>query len=133
MNENITLYTDYLFKKNIKVEIDRPLGSKHPKCELIYTLNYGYVPNTRAGDGEEIDVYVLGVDTSIDDYQGECIAIICRYNDNENKLIIAPEGVSFTDNEIMKLINFNEGFFDSIVVRTIEQYSAFLKQKEKNT
>ena len=32
--------------KNVKVIIERPLGSKHPKHDFIYPVNYGYVPNT---------------------------------------------------------------------------------------
>lgn len=51
---------DYL-NKDVLVKIDRKLGSKHPKHEFIYTLNYGYIPNTISGDGEELDAYVLGV------------------------------------------------------------------------
>lgn len=46
--------------KNVDVVIDRPLGSKHPKWDIYYTLNYGYIPNTISGDGEEIDVYIVG-------------------------------------------------------------------------
>lgn len=51
---------DYL-NKDVLVKIDRKLGSKHPKHGFIYTLNYGYIPNTISGDGEELDAYVLGV------------------------------------------------------------------------
>lgn len=36
---------DYLGKK-ITIKIDRPLGTRHPKHNFIYLLNYGYVPNT---------------------------------------------------------------------------------------
>ena len=51
---------DYL-DKALEVKIDRPLGSKHPKHGFIYPINYGYVPNTISGDGEELDCYVLGI------------------------------------------------------------------------
>ena len=37
--------------KEVKVIIDRPLGSCHPKFDMIYPINYGYIPNTVAGDG----------------------------------------------------------------------------------
>lgn len=46
--------------KLVKVKVDRSLGSKHPKHDFIYSLNYGFIPNTIAGDGEEIDVYIIG-------------------------------------------------------------------------
>lgn len=40
--------------KKAHVIIDRPLGSRHPKYrELIYEVNYGYVPGIIGGDGEE--------------------------------------------------------------------------------
>ena len=41
--------------------IDRPLGSAHPQHpDLVYPVNYGYIPNTEAGDLDPIDAYVLG-------------------------------------------------------------------------
>ena len=51
---------EYL-NKTLEIKIDRPMGSKHPKHGFIYPINYGYVPNTVSGDGEELDAYVLGV------------------------------------------------------------------------
>jgi len=30
--------------KEVKVIIDRPLGSKHPKFAFEYPINYGYIP-----------------------------------------------------------------------------------------
>ena len=103
--------------KTITVKIDRPLGSKHPDWDLIYEVNYGYVPNTISGDGEELDCYVLGVDKPLDNFTGKCIAIIHRINDNDDKLIIVPEGINFTDEEIRTLTNFQEKYFESIIIR----------------
>ena len=56
----VNLYVDakdYL-KKEVVVKTDRQLGTKHPKHGFIYPVNYGYIPNTISGDGEELDVYV---------------------------------------------------------------------------
>jgi inorganic pyrophosphatase len=69
--------------KELYIKIDRPFGSKHRKHGFIYPINYGYVPNTISGDGEELDAYLLGVFEPVDDYNGKCIAIIHRTNDNE--------------------------------------------------
>lgn len=44
--------------QKVNVCIDRELGSKHPKWNYIYPINYGYIPNTINTDGEEIDCYV---------------------------------------------------------------------------
>lgn len=103
--------------KTVTVKIDRPLGSKHPDWDLIYEVNYGYVPNTISGDGEELDCYLLGVDKPLDNFTGKCIAIIHRTNDNDDKLIIVPEGMNFTDEEIRNLTNFQEKYFKSIIIR----------------
>lgn len=103
--------------KIITVKIDRPLGSKHPKHNYIYPLNYGFVPNTISGDNEEIDCYVLGIHDPIDTFTGKCIAIIHRLNDNDDKLIITSENKNFTDSEIRVLTDFQEKFFKSEIIR----------------
>ena len=59
--------------KEVEVIIDRKLGSSHPKYDMIYPINYGYVPNTISGDGEELDCYILGVDKPLNRFKGECI------------------------------------------------------------
>lgn len=41
--------------KEVKVAIDRAMGSAHPKHGFIYPVNYGYIPNTISGDGEELE------------------------------------------------------------------------------
>ena len=101
----------------VKVKIDRPLNSKHPKHGFVYEVNYGYVPNTISGDGEELDCYVLGVAEPLDTFEGRCIAVIHRINDNDDKLIIVPDGSNFTDEEIRKLTNFQEQYFKSEIIR----------------
>ncbi len=50
--------TNYLGKE-VVVKMDRPLGSKHPKHGFIYTVNYGFIPGTISGDGEELDLMCL--------------------------------------------------------------------------
>ena len=103
--------------KNINIKIDRPLGSKHHQYGFVYESNYGYVPNTKSSDGEELDAYVLGINEPIYDFNGIVIALIHRTNDNDDKLILAPEGIEFSNKEIKKIINFQEKWFDSIIIR----------------
>ena len=108
---------DYL-NKIVSVKIDRPLGSSHPKyLDLIYLANYGYVPNTISGDGEELDCYILGEHTPLQEYKGRCIAIIHRLEDDDDKLIIAPENKNFTNSEIRLLTDFQEKFQKSEIIR----------------
>ena len=109
---------DYL-NKNIEVKIDRPIGSSHPDYpDHIYLVNYGYVPNTVSGDGEELDCYVLGEYKPLKEYRGKCIAIIHRLNDDDDKLIIVPENKTFTNSEIRLLTDFQEKFYESEIIRS---------------
>ena len=103
--------------KLVEVKMDRPMGSKHPKHGFIYPVNYGYVPNTISGDGAELDCYVLGVFEPINEFKGKCIAVIHRTNDNDDKLIIVPEEKDYSDDAIRALTEFQERFFESIIIR----------------
>ena len=98
--------------KTVKVILDRPLGSFHPKHkDLYYQVNYGYVPDIIGGDGEEQDAYVLGVDTPLKEFCGKVIAVIHRLNDVEDKWVAAPAGMSFTKEEILQEVKFQEQYF----------------------
>lgn len=103
--------------RTVKVVIDRPLGSKHPKHGFTYEANYGYIPETKAPDGEEIDAYCLGVNKPIKRAAGKCIAIIHRTDDNDDKLVVVPEGRSLSDTEIEKAIHFQEQWFKHKIIR----------------
>ena len=105
--------------KVVLAQIDRPLGSEHPEQGLIYPLNYGYVPGVTVpgGDGEDLDVYVLGVFEPLQQFKGKCIAVIRRSNDNDDKLVIVPAGKHYSDEQIQALTEFQEQFFVSIIVR----------------
>lgn len=94
--------------------IDRPLGTRHPRHpNILYKVNYGYVPGVIAGDGEEQDVYILGVEEPLQRFTGERIAIVRRRDDVEDKWILAPAGMTFTAEEIMAAVHFQEQYFDS--------------------
>lgn len=105
--------------KTVCVEIDRPIGAPHPKHpEIIYPINYGYIPNVFGGDGEELDVYILGIDEKIEEGDSttvKIIGIVYRKDDVEDKLAAAPEGMSFTAKEIENIIRFQEQFYNSHV------------------
>ncbi len=101
----------------VKVIVDRPLGSRHPKhSNTAYTVNYGYIPNVIAPDEEEQDAYILGVDVPVAEFTGKVIAIIHRINDVEDKLVVVPEGISFTKDEILNKVDFQERFFDIKII-----------------
>ncbi|MBR3885945.1 MAG: inorganic diphosphatase [Clostridia bacterium] len=103
--------------KIVKVEMDRKMGSAHPKHGFIYPVNYGFIPNTVSGDGEELDAYVLGEFKPLDEFEGKVIAIIHRTNDNDDKLVVCPEGKDYSDEQIDALTEFQERFFEHIIIR----------------
>ncbi len=101
--------------KTVNIKMDRPLGFVHKKenYSLTYPVNYGYIPGVFGGDGEELDVYLLGVDVPVNEHTAKIIAIAHRHNDNEDKLVAAPEGISFTKDQIAKQIHFQEQYYDT--------------------
>lgn len=101
----------------IKIKIDRELGAKHPKHGYIYPVNYGFIPNTISGDGEEIDCYLLGVFEPVEEYEGKCIAIIHRTNDDDDKLIIVPKEKDYSNEAIEALVEFQEKYFKHEIIR----------------
>ena len=103
--------------KELTIKIDRPFGSKHPKHGFIYPVNYGYVPNTVSGDGEELDAYLLGVFEPVEEYTGTCIAIVHRTNDNDDKLVVVPKEKEYSDDAINALVEFQEQYFEHIIIR----------------
>ena len=101
----------------VNIKIDRPLGSAHPEWGFIHSLNYGYLPGVMAPDGEELDAYLVGVFEPVDEFAGVCIAIIHRHDDADDKLVVAPEEVNYTDDQILALTEFIERHFHSEVIR----------------
>lgn len=106
-----------LLGKTVDIVIDRPIGHIHVTkgITLHYTINYGYIPGLTGGDGEEQDVYVLGVDTPLKQFRGTIIGAIRRADDNEDKLVAAPDGMHFTSEEIRNATYFVEQYFDSTI------------------
>jgi len=103
--------------KTVTIKIDRPIGYSHKKetYSISYPMNYGYIPGEIGGDGEELDVYLLGVEEPVDEYVAKVIGIIHRQNDNEDKLVAAPEGMCFTRKQIKDAVDFQEKYYDIYV------------------
>ena len=104
--------------KVVKVIIDRPLGSYHPKYpDLYYPINYGYIEGILGGDNEAQDAYVIGVDVPLKEFEGKVIAIIKRDNDIEDKWVVGEINKNFTDEEIRSATYFQEQYFKSSIIR----------------
>ena len=108
----MTGFEEYL-GKSLTIKIDRPFGSRHSKHGFIYPLNYGYLPGVFSPDGEELDAYLLGVFEPVEEFTGVCIAVIHRLDDDDDKLVIVPEGKTYTTDQILALTEFQERFFES--------------------
>lgn len=103
--------------KTVTVTIDRPIGFHHVTkgVHLHYTVNYGFLSGVMGGDGEEQDVYVLGVTEPLETFTGRIIGVVRRRDDNEDKFVAAPEGKIFTTEQIAAEIHFVEKYFDSTI------------------
>ncbi len=101
--------------KTVEVIIDRPIGYVHhvKGITLHYTVNYGYLPGVLGGDGEEQDVYVLGVEEPLERFVGTVIGAVRRTDDTEDKLVAAPAGWLLTKGQIAEAVHFVEQYFDS--------------------
>ena len=117
MSEEMAKYKD-IIGSIVTGIVDRPLGSAHPDFpEMIYPVNYGYVDGVFAADGEEQDVYILGADEPIKAYRGKVIAVYHRTNDTEDKWIVSVDGKDYSDDEILKRIEFQEKFYEGYLVK----------------
>ena len=103
--------------QQVFVQIDRPLGSIHPQHGFRYPVNYGFVPGVPAADGEEQDAYILEVCVPLDEFEGECIAVIHRKDDREDKLVVVPSGVKLNNYQIWSAVYFQEQFFHGEILR----------------
>ena len=103
--------------KAVTVVVDRPVGFHHVTkgIHLHYTVNYGFLPGVTGGDGEEQDVYILGVQEPLERFEGVVIGAVRRRDDNEDKLVAAPKGMVFTAAQIGAEIRFVEQYFDSSI------------------
>ena len=110
------LISRYLGQR-VTIVIDRPIGFHHVTkgIHLHYSVNYGFLPGVMGGDGEEQDVYVLGVAEPLEVFTGRIIGAVRRSDDNEDKLVAAPEGMVFTAAQIAQAVHFVEQFFHSTI------------------
>ena len=121
--------------KTVQIVVDRPIGCIHVTkgITLHYTINYGYIPGLMGGDGEEQDVYILGVDVPLERFTGRIIAAIRRADDNEDKLVAAPEGVEFHHGQIAEAVHFVEKYFDSRVDALVRRSCGVIPYRKTET
>jgi len=100
----------------VTVTVDRPLGKAHPRHpNLVYRVNYGFIPGTIQPDGDEADAYILGISEPLEKFTGYVAAVLHRFDDCEEKLIVLPHGITMQADEILSAVNFVEQYFDTVV------------------
>lgn len=98
--------------------VDRPMGSAHPGYpEMIYPINYGYVPGVIAADGARQDAYILGADGPLRRFEGTVIAVVHWTNEVEDKRIVSLDGRDYPDEEILAQIHFQKRFLEGFLCR----------------
>ncbi|MEI8129964.1 MAG: inorganic diphosphatase [bacterium] len=115
VSKSLELARPYLGRV-VSVAIDQAYGTTYKGA--LYTSNYGYVPNTIAPDGMGLDAYVLGPTEPLAEASGKCIAIIHRLDDDDDKLILVPDGIDMSDEAIEQAVHFREQFFRHEIVRS---------------
>ena len=99
--------------KIVKVTVDRPMGTYHPKNkDIYYPINYGYIEGIMAPDGEEQDAYIWGVNKPVEEFAGKVIAIIRRLNDVEDKWCVSQENKLYSKEQIEEQVWFQEKYFE---------------------
>lgn len=130
MDPRTQLIQDYLGKQ-VHVVVDRPVGYRHG--ELVYPVNYGFLPGVIAGDGEEQDAYILGVSQPLSAFDGEVIGAIRRKNDCEDKLVVAPMGMRLHQVQIAEAVRFQEQYFESSVLSLFQKSCGVLPYRTEGT
>lgn len=110
---------DNFLGKYVHVVVDRPIGYVHG--DIIYPINYGYLPGLMALDGEEQDAYILGVHTPVSSFNGRVVGAVCRKNDREDKLVVAPDEMLFHQGQIAEAVRFQEQYFDTYIVSLLRK------------
>ncbi len=123
--------------KTVEITVDRPAGSAHPEfSDLVYPVNYGFVKGLTAPDGEEQDVYILGVSESLEVFMGTVIAVICRENDAEDKWVCVPKELAGTELcwecNIRQATAFQERFYKSRIYPLYEKTSGAVLYTERD-
>ena len=100
--------------KEVKVIIDRPIGYHHKG--LVYPINYGYIEELTALDGEFQDAYLLDENESVTKSHGTVIAIVHRYDDVEDKLVVSMNQTKRRIEDIEKIVSFQEQFYKHDII-----------------
>ncbi len=96
-NKPIEVVVDSLYKEEVRNKFDLPLNT-----------NYGYVEGLLDEKGKPIRAYVIGLTIPVIYAQGYVSAVITYKDGRATKLVVSPENMLFTRDQIREIIEFNE-------------------------
>lgn len=102
--------------KTVNVVIDHPIGSDHNG--VSYKQNYGYVPGLKGLDNDFQDAYIIDENKKLRKFNGKVIAIV-RNDDSKDKLVVCDKNKTFSKEEIMEKIEFQEKYKKSKIIMNI--------------
>ena len=97
-----------------EIVIDRPKGTRHPRYpEVVFPVDYGYLKDTVAADGNEIDVW--SGTAAHHKLTAIAVTVDTLKKDTEIKLIIGC-----TEEEILIIEDFhNNRYMSAIIIRRV--------------
>jgi len=101
------------------VELDRPKHATHPGYpEIVYPIDYGFVPGTISADGEEQDIFVGSASNGL---VAAIFTVDVRKGDKECKLIFncTPEEIYLVNG----FVNFNPSLMSGRLLMRFEMKS----------
>ena len=100
----------------VRVKVDRPLGSVHPHhTDIVYPV--GGLAGTLSGDGHPFDASLLGWSEAVQEAWRTVIAVVIRHADREDKLLVSRRGTRCMDGEIISATRFQEPYFHTTLAR----------------
>ena len=60
---------------------------------------------------------MLGAFEPLEHIEGRCIAVNYRLDDDDDKLVLVPDGMLYTVDQVLALTGFQERFFKVVVIR----------------
>ena len=125
--------TKLLHSENREVAVaGRSDRLKGERLVIFYTPENLDIPGIIAGDGEEQDAYILGVSEPITEFNGQVVAAICRKNDCEDKLVVAPVESVYHQGQIAEAVHFQERYFDTRIISCFEKSCGVLPYRMVN-
>lgn len=113
MNELFWMILDKLIN-NSEIIIDRPKGTKHPRFDVVYEVDYGYLKDTTSPDDGGIDIW-RGTKT-----EKKCDSVICTIDllkrDSEIKLLL---GCTEAEKELIIKFHNNSEYMKGLMIRRV--------------